>query len=365
MNVKQCVNGHFFDVDSFAKCPHCDAPVASAAMNNNVSNEPKAKKKFFFGKKSKEAETVVPPMQNNNFVQPVQPNQPNRGYGYGVPPVNAAPPRPMQVNGQRPVDVRPPYPMNNNPAPQYQPNINNAPMPDEVKRDVKPSYPEKVDTIDFWSQKPVDLEDGKTVTTMGSFPDIDIEDLVKGEIKTLAGDMDVNPEMSYTQDEVTQEEIREQTSELQKEIKRISANDDGRTMSYFSIAHENAEQKSKTSVMVDPVVGWLVAIAGKHTGDSFNIYAGQNSLGRGTDNRIVLDKDSTVSRGRHAVVIFEPKKKKFYLQPGDTNGLIYLNEDFVSDNKELKKSDVIEIGETKLLLFPLCDENFSWEDFIK
>ena len=69
----------------------------------------------------------------------------------------------------------------------------------------------------------------------------------------------------------------------------------------------------------------------------------------------------SVSRRRHAVIIYEPRGKVFIAQPGDSRELFYLNDEVVLSNVQLKPYDVLSIGETKLLFLPLCGREFSWD----
>ena len=64
------------------------------------------------------------------------------------------------------------------------------------------------------------------------------------------------------------------------------------------------------------------------------------------------------------MITFEPKKRFFYLQPGDSSGLTYLNDDYIDESKKLKPKDIIELGDSKFLFVPLCDETFSWEEYL-
>ena len=145
------------------------------------------------------------------------------------------------------------------------------------------------------------------------------------------------------------------------EVKKISASTEGKTMSYFSSATNNDSGTSKPHA--EPVVGWLVAISGNHFGESFYIHAGQNSIGRGADNDIVVGLDNSISRVKHALIVYEPKKRKFYLQPGASSGLTYLNDEYITESKLVEAKDVIELGESKLLFIPLCGPDFTWENY--
>lgn len=168
-------------------------------------------------------------------------------------------------------------------------------------------------------------------------------------------------------------------SSLLEEVRKVSATEEGKTMSYFSAmtgqvdtaasaaAPEKAPAASAVSSQAtssEPVVGWLVCISGGYIGNSFNLYAGKNTIGRDSNNRLVLANDKSISRNKHAIIVYEPKKRNFFLQPGDSTGLTYLNDDYIDQSAKLKPRDIIELGSTKLLFVPLCDDNFSWEDYI-
>ena len=145
-------------------------------------------------------------------------------------------------------------------------------------------------------------------------------------------------------------------------IKKASANSEGKTMSYFDSAKKPAGKEEHRHI--DPVAGWLVCVAGAHMGESFNISAGMNSIGRSDSNRIVLDMDNSVSRDKHAFVTYEPRKRRFFVKPGDSSGLTYVNDEYITESIEIKAMDVIELGNSKFILIPLCGENFTWEDYI-
>ncbi len=123
----------------------------------------------------------------------------------------------------------------------------------------------------------------------------------------------------------------------------------------------NAEVPKQMADPIDPIVGWLVCIQGKRYGECFTIGAGKNSIGRGSGNRIRIEGDAQVSRSQHAHIIYEPKSRKFFLQPGDSSGLTYLNQQLVLMPELLKERDEIGLNESRFLFIPLCNESFSWE----
>jgi len=75
---------------------------------------------------------------------------------------------------------------------------------------------------------------------------------------------------------------------------------------------------------------------------------------------IAIANDESISREKHATVTFDPKKRMLWLVPGDSTGLVYLNETLVNSPAELKPDDVIELGKSKLVLVPFQSEKFQW-----
>ncbi len=112
---------------------------------------------------------------------------------------------------------------------------------------------------------------------------------------------------------------------------------------------------------VEKVVGWLVCIAGSAVGRSYNLKVGKNFIGRNAGNDICLDGDDSVSRVKHAIVVYEPKKRFFIAQPGESSSLFYLNEEVVLSATALKDRDILTVGENKLMFVPFCNEAFGWD----
>lgn len=110
----------------------------------------------------------------------------------------------------------------------------------------------------------------------------------------------------------------------------------------------------------DPVVGWLVCLAGPDHGRDFRLHAEKNFVGRSPLMDVCVADDDTVSRERHALVIFDPKKQAFWAAPGEASGLVYLNGDIVHFPTRMQCDDVLEVGRTKLVLIPFCGEKYSW-----
>lgn len=313
VNVTKCVNGHFFDLESYPACPHCGGQAASDGQSVNTT-ETRAKRKGLFSvfrKKTSEEEkdTSQQFSQNENNIIP----QDYSGY--------------MDVK----TDVMP-----------VQESSDNEPEEKDNECTVKMSAVNSGDhTLDFWQDNSETSSDSDS---------------------NSVSDTGTNTEINDTESSVSE------ISSLSEAVKRASANSEGKTAGYFSsVAAEMNKNNSDASAGAhcsNPVVGWLVCIEGPHFGESFCIESGKNSLGRNGSNKIILGKDSAVSREKHAFIVYEPKKRNFFIQPGESSGLTYLNDDYITESKLLSAKDIVETGSSKLMFIPLCDNTFTWEDYI-
>ena len=110
-----------------------------------------------------------------------------------------------------------------------------------------------------------------------------------------------------------------------------------------------------------PVVGWLVVTGGEERGRSKTLSYDRNFIGRDSSMDVVLG-DKSVSRIKHAIITFEPNSQTFYIGPGESHELFYVNNEVVLSNIKLNAYDVIKIGKTELVFVPFCGENFSWKE---
>jgi hypothetical protein len=111
-----------------------------------------------------------------------------------------------------------------------------------------------------------------------------------------------------------------------------------------------------------PVVGWLVCLEGPDRGKDFRLHAEKNYIGRSPTMDVIIENDNSVSREKHGVVVFDPKKLNFWALPGDASGLVYLNGEVVYSPTQMKPDDVLDIGQTKLVLIPFCSERHNWTE---
>ena len=164
------------------------------------------------------------------------------------------------------------------------------------------------------------------------------------------------PEPNRTETQMTEPERRGTVQE--RAFRNIQPepdyDDDPVTVGLFGDPHEPR-----------PVVGWLVCIKGEMYGQSFPLHAGKNFVGRGANMDVVIRGDRSVSRDKHAIIIYEPRRREFIAQAGESRELFYLNDEVVLSMDKLKNHDVLTIGRTDLMFVPLCGEDFSWEDIGK
>lgn len=114
-----------------------------------------------------------------------------------------------------------------------------------------------------------------------------------------------------------------------------------------------------------PCVGWLVALGGEHLGTDFRLKVGKNFIGRSPKMDIALVEDKSVSRDRHAIVVYEPRAHLYMVQPGESSSLVYRNNEVVLTPMKLEAYDMITVGDVNLLFIPLCGEEFNWGDLLE
>lgn len=126
------------------------------------------------------------------------------------------------------------------------------------------------------------------------------------------------------------------------------------------VAYPQFQTPAAAAEPVSPVVGWLVCTEGPSRGRDYRLHVAKNFVGRERSMDVCIEGDAEVSRERHAEVIFEPQTKAFWLKPGDSSGLVYLNGAIQFSPVPMKARDEITLGKTKLMLVPLVGADFDW-----
>ena len=112
---------------------------------------------------------------------------------------------------------------------------------------------------------------------------------------------------------------------------------------------------------VDPVVGWLVCVAGEDKGRDYKIHAENNFIGKSADMDIRILGDGAISDENHATITYDGMNRTFYFAPGASRSIVRLNGKALLMTAELNAYDRIMVGTTELMFVPLCNQDFDWE----
>ncbi|MCQ2495549.1 MAG: hypothetical protein MJ131_03040 [Lachnospiraceae bacterium] len=465
MNIKKCMNGHFFDVDKYQLCPHCGAGIDGGnGQAKQDSNDAKKEHKGLFGHKKKNKEQTENIVQENqafvnNQMQNVQNVQPVRAVtlperpatvicpschaqidsdckfcikcGFKLEPEkmlqnndrvktsatttptvgfsqHTTQPKPVQQAVQ---GAQMAQPQNVQQAVQgTQQPVQPKPVQQAVQGTQQPVQPKPVQQVAQGAQgtrqtqpKPVQQTAQGIQQSVQAAQPQNLQQAQPLAQTAAQNNQNVQPQLQPSEPKPangvqnTLSNITEVSGtetdrmDLQAAIRSAVSGSEGRTVGFFSMdiankaneTSETTENEANTvndnsqaqnqsesrpvpvSMMSEPVVGWLVCVGGVSFGESFGLYAGRNSVGRSVNNRVIIAKDNTVSRDKHAWIIYEPKKRVFYVQPGEASGLTYLHKEILLDTKQLEPRDIIEIGSGRYMLIPLCGPDFSWEDYLR
>lgn len=299
MKLVQCPKNHYYDADKYSECPVCNPSSAMKQSRIVVEDD--------------DDKTVALNMDDAQNVQP-QENEDRRRFD--------------SITG------KPLYPEEKNSVENNEKIFDPETGKRLVPEDVVPSY---------------DSTTGKKLSTENDQP---IYDPMTGERLVPEEDATKPLEMPDSKPVASDEDIQEM---IQHSTATVSEDDDATVPLYAS--GENAGNSGRGYV-----VGWLVAVKGPAKGKSYELYEGKNSVGRLNTQDVCIDNDRSIARNKHAVVIFDPKKKSFIAMPGESKELYYVNEELVLGPTPLKAKDLLSLGETELMLMPLCDDTFTWDE---
>jgi hypothetical protein len=98
-----------------------------------------------------------------------------------------------------------------------------------------------------------------------------------------------------------------------------------------------------------PVVGWLVALTGKHKGDDFRIKEGKNIIGSDPDCDVILTDDFISSKHANLKYVNKDGERIFIITDLDsTNGTFLNDAEEPIAREELVDNDSIAFGQTKM-----------------
>jgi hypothetical protein len=109
----------------------------------------------------------------------------------------------------------------------------------------------------------------------------------------------------------------------------------------------------KTVMMTEaastPVVGWLVALNGKHKGTDFRIREGKNIIGSEPECDIILTDDFISSKHANIKYVNKDGERVFIITDLDsTNGTFLNDSEEPVAREELVDNDTVRFGQTKM-----------------
>ncbi|MBG03895.1 MAG: hypothetical protein CMM59_07440 [Rhodospirillaceae bacterium] len=109
------------------------------------------------------------------------------------------------------------------------------------------------------------------------------------------------------------------------------------------------------------VAGWLCVISEAMQGASYSVTSGRNTVGRAETNDLSIENDDAmISRETHMSIVADPKSQKFYLVPGETKNLTYLNGEPLLAPGEISDRDKIQIGVTEFIFVQYYGNYTDW-----
>ena len=114
----------------------------------------------------------------------------------------------------------------------------------------------------------------------------------------------------------------------------------------------------------DPVVGWLVIVGGPGLGAFRPIYEGNNTVGRGANQRIAIDfGDEAISSEEQAYIRYDSTDRNFLFVPNlSKTNVVAINDRRPTTAVTLNSMDVIMMGRTQLVFVPFCGPDFDWSE---
>ncbi|MDC3378837.1 FHA domain-containing protein [Planctomycetota bacterium] len=117
-------------------------------------------------------------------------------------------------------------------------------------------------------------------------------------------------------------------------------------------ARPSADAKKTRMFLEDaktPVVGWLVALNGKHKGEDFKLREGKTSIGKTPECHVVLTDDYISSHHANIKFVSKDGERIFILTDLDSSNGTYLNdsEEMIA-REELVDNDTVVFGQTKM-----------------
>lgn len=109
------------------------------------------------------------------------------------------------------------------------------------------------------------------------------------------------------------------------------------------------------------VTGWLVCTEGPEKGRDYRLRYGFNRIGRDHQMDVCIFEDEGISRDAHCCIVYEDKKNRFQLVPGQGT-LTWLEGRLLEKPQELFGGERFTIGSTTLEFVAFCRNGVTWEN---
>ena len=109
------------------------------------------------------------------------------------------------------------------------------------------------------------------------------------------------------------------------------------------------------------ICGWLVCIEGVNKGRSYPIHPGKNFVGSSAEMDIQIQGDDKVDGYRHAILAYDEETHQITLLPGESEGLVYLENVALYTPKILETNARIGLGDSNFMFIPFCGDSYQWE----
>ena len=132
----------------------------------------------------------------------------------------------------------------------------------------------------------------------------------------------------------------------------------------ISIPEKSSDVKKNTRMASKErklVVGWLVVVNGINKGKTYELFSGNNTIGRGERAAINMDSDSGVAPGLQGILTYHETKNIFLIEPNEKMSMIWVNGHPLRSREQLAAYTTVSVGNTEFIFVPLCGSLFSWK----
>lgn len=132
-------------------------------------------------------------------------------------------------------------------------------------------------------------------------------------------------------------------------------------ISRIDVAPKPAGDSGSSAGLDDPPVGCLLICGGPGVGNYRILGMGHNTIGRGDENRVVMDfGDGSISSEKALSIVYEPRENRYFVRAAEGINLAYLGGNAIMETTELKGGEEIQLGQTMMKFIPFCIGGWTW-----